>query len=226
MQRVAKDPTKDKRHQHLPIDRNITPLPGEIWKDVKEWKGHKLQEGYQVSNLGRIRNLGRVVIQRKRNGQMGPHPYPPCMMRLTHDQDGYLFTNLCREDKKTPILVRVHQMVATYFLNQSPRPDQTHVNHKDGNKENNTPENLEWASPDENNRHAREMGLARLGTSQAIRARIVEWDEIVPSKTKLNLRLGRKTGYVEYCESHNLPIIDKNSGQEVHIEWLGIRKEF
>lgn len=227
MQGVTKDPTTDKRHSHPKVDRDITPLPGEVWKDVIEWKGYELQPGYQVSNLGRIRNLGRVLEQRGNNGKIVKHPYPPCMLHLTHDPDGYLFTSFCCTfgSNKRTVDVKVHQLVATYFLSIVPRPDQTHVNHIDGNKENNTPKNLEWASPDENNRHAREAGLARLGTSQAIQGRIIEWDEICSSKSKTDARLGRYSGYTDRCKQRSLPIIDKHTGQEVHVEWLGIVKE-
>lgn len=210
----------DRRKSHPRIDRDITPLPGEIWKDIKEWKGKELQDGYQVSNFGRVRNLGRVLMQKNWKGELYPHPYPACMLRQTKDEDGYLFVAFCRIDKKSPITGRIHQLVATLFLDQKPKPGQIQVNHIDGNKENNTPENLEWASPDENNRHARETGLARLGTSQSIHGKIIEWNKIFESKVKTAAALGRYDGYIDYCKKHNLPIIDKNTGQEVHVEWI------
>ena len=214
----------DGRKNHPKIDRDITPLPGEIWKDNKEWKGYKLQEGYQVSNFGRVRNLGRSHMQKNWKGDLYLHKYPACMLRHTVDEDGYLHVTLCRKPEKNgkrkSIEPGVHQLVATYFLDTKPRPDQTHVNHKDGNKKHNVPENLEWASPDENNRHARETGLARLGTSQSIHGRIVEWGIIIESKSKADAALGRYNGYIDYRKQHDLPIIDKNSGQEVHVEWI------
>lgn len=227
MQGVAKDPAKDKRHQHPRIDRNIDPLPGEIWKDVTEWKGHELREGYQVSSLGRIRNLGRIVVQRDPAGRLVEHSYPACMMRPSTDPDGYLVTSLCIVDstKKRSIDCRVHQLVATYFLDAKPRPDQTHVNHIDGDKTNNTSKNLEWASPAENNKHARDAGLARLGASQAIQGRIIEWGLVCSSKTQTDKALGRYSGYIDRCKQRSLPIIDKHSGQEVHVEWIDNRKE-
>jgi hypothetical protein len=51
----------------------------------------------------------------------------------------------------------VHALVALAF--NGPRPDGMHVDHIDGNKANNRPENLQWVSPAENNRRARALGL-------------------------------------------------------------------
>lgn len=220
MQGLVKDLKTDKRHLHPKLDRDISPLPGEIWRDLEEWKGHQLQSGYQVSNLGRVRNLGRVIEQRSPGGKIINHPYPPCMLRLSEDPDGYLRVGLCRVDSKHAVTPGVHQLVAQLFLDQKPREDQTHVNHIDGNKHNNTPANLEWASPAENNEHARKNGLARLGTSQSIKGRVVEWGVEFESKSKTDAALGRYSGYVDYCMSHNLPIKDKNSGQVVHVQWI------
>lgn len=53
----------------------------------------------------------------------------------------------------------VHTLVARAFLD---RPEwATEVNHKDGNKENNDAENLEWSTRSKNVKHAFETGLIR-----------------------------------------------------------------
>lgn len=67
------------------------------------------------------------------------------------DTEGYL---VCAGDY-------VHRHVAKAFCQKSEGiPEETLVvNHKDGNKRNNTAENLEWCTQVENNRHARETGL-------------------------------------------------------------------
>lgn len=51
----------------------------------------------------------------------------------------------------------VHRLVATAFIkNEEGKP---YVNHKDGNKENNCADNLEWVTAKENDTHARSTNL-------------------------------------------------------------------
>lgn len=55
----------------------------------------------------------------------------------------------------------IHRLMAKTFL---PGPEKAHVNHKDGNKQNNLIDNLEWATPAENTRHAIDTGLIDITT--------------------------------------------------------------
>ena len=70
---------------------------------------------------------------------------------------GYYLVDL--HHKKQRHTMQVHRIVAIAFI---PNPDLLPtVNHKDGNKANNTVENLEWMTHLDNVRHAWETGLAK-----------------------------------------------------------------
>ena len=108
----------------------------EIWKDILGY-----EDLYKVSNLGRIKSL--VSSKKERI--------------LKSDRGGDYYNRVfLRKDKKTKTY-RVHRLMAQTFL---PNPEnKPMVNHKDGNKLNNSLDNLEWCSSLENVRHARKSGL-------------------------------------------------------------------
>lgn len=57
----------------------------------------------------------------------------------------------------------IHRLMAKTFL---AGPEKPHVNHIDGNKQNNSIENLEWATPSENAQHAVDTGLTDITIHQ------------------------------------------------------------
>ena len=72
------------------------------------------------------------------------------MMKLGTDKDGYKKVQLSYEGKK--IYKRAHVLVAEAFI---PNPDNLPiVNHKDGIRDNNTIDNLEWCDTLYNNRYS------------------------------------------------------------------------
>ena len=96
------------------------------------WKAIDGAGGYFVSTEGRVRHWDKEL-----KIQYNAYPAYGCVVIK---QKQY----------------RVHRLVAKTFI---PNPDGlTDVNHIDGNKTNNTVDNLEWVSHQDNMRHAAESG--------------------------------------------------------------------
>lgn len=106
-------------------------------RQVPEWRDVPGLDGYQVSSDGRVRGKrGTEYVVRLRNG------YPSTVVRM----GGHKQTT-----------VSIHRLVAAAFVpNPMRKPE---VNHKNGLKTDNRPENLEWVTPGENRRHAFDTGL-------------------------------------------------------------------
>ena len=95
----------------------------EVWKDVDGFEGV-----YQISNLGRLKSFrdktdGKILSNKNKKGDY--------------------FSVILRKGDKVKS-TRIHRLVAEAFI---PNPDNLHqVHHKDGNKQNNCVDNLEWVS--------------------------------------------------------------------------------
>lgn len=82
---------------------------------------------------------------------------------------GYVFIDLWVSNARQTWLV--HRLVATCFLTNP--LDLPQVNHKDGNRQNNSVANLEWVTPSENQKHAYRAGIRRYnGCTDETAARI------------------------------------------------------
>lgn len=106
---------------------------------IEEWRPVWGTDAYEVSSFGRVRSLERRV-------RFGNH------MRTVQARvlkasvvNGYIRCSAHRH-------VMVHRLVAESFVPGFSEGLQ--VNHKDGNRANNVPSNLEWVTASENNRHS------------------------------------------------------------------------
>lgn len=126
----------------------ILDLPGEVWKDIAGYEGL-----YQISNTGRVKSLERT---RNMNLPSCKKPAPVHERILTFGKSlGYRSVILAKDGINRHF--RVHKLVALAFI---PNPEnKPQINHKDGDKHNNFVENLEWATPKENQQHAIATGL-------------------------------------------------------------------
>lgn len=118
----------------------------EEWRTIEGYDGQ-----YEVSRNGKVRSNNYMGKGKTR--EMKPW-----------NNGGYLRVTLTRNKKKSNRLL--HRIVAEAFI---PNPEgKPEVNHKDGNKLNNSADNLEWSTRKENLDHADTTGL-RVGSVEALK---------------------------------------------------------
>lgn len=101
-------------------------------------------EFYLVSDWGRVKSLPRNNMKRE-----------VVLKAQRAKRGGYLVVKLSSGTIKK--LVRINRLVA---LAHVPNPENLpEVNHQNGNKEDNTKDNLEWCSRSENVKHSYRLGL-------------------------------------------------------------------
>ena len=109
----------------------------EIWKNINGYLPI-----YQVSNLGRVRSLAR---QTKAN--TGVFNRKERILRINIGKNGYNFVYIYDTEhiKRT---IPLHRLVAKVFVDNPLGLNE--IDHIDGNKSNNTPENLRWVTHKQN----------------------------------------------------------------------------
>lgn len=103
------------------------------------WKKIKQNENYSINEKGEVRNDITNTLK---------HSY-------INKQNGYLYVDLWKDNKSTKH--SIHRLLAEAFL---PNPENKPcIDHKDGNRQNNSLDNLRWASFSENNSRFGTLGV-------------------------------------------------------------------
>lgn len=115
--------------------------------------------GYGVDEKGNIYNKNGTLKKQKVNCK------------------GYYFTNYYVDGKVKTLTA--HRVVAIAYHGE-PQGDKTQVNHKNSDRKDNRPENLEWVTPSENLQHGYDFGFKKppSGTSNG-NSKLTEEDIII-----------------------------------------------
>ncbi len=143
---IDRDPSNARLDNIVSTEKFRTMDPD--WRDIPGWEGE-----YQASRFGEIRSLDRYIKVR------GGYKFFQGVVRaMDLSDDGYYQVALYRNGKCV-ITTNAHIFVAKAWI---PNPEnKPTVNHKDGNKQNNNIENLEWATYAEQQAHAVRTGLRK-----------------------------------------------------------------
>ena len=123
-----------------------TDAEGIEWRDVAGFEGR-----YEVSNMGHVRTVPHYV-----DNHTGRILLKPRVLRPNVLQKGYLQVTISDSDSRRHAR-QVHRLVAEAFVERKDGCNQ--VNHKNGDKQDNRADNLEWTTNSGNQLHAWATGL-------------------------------------------------------------------
>lgn len=107
-------------------------IPLQPEETVKEITKYNADERYFISNYGYVYSLCRNV---------------PIKLKTQYDQKGYAYISISYRGKK--VNIRIHKLVAEYFVYNDNPQNRTEIHHIDLNKKNNHSSNLIYLTPGE-----------------------------------------------------------------------------
>lgn len=126
---------------------DLTPLKNEEFRDIENFEGL-----YQISNYGRVKSLERF----KRN-HTKVQKVEEQILKSHLNNRGYYYAMLNKEGEQNH--KTIHRLIAQAFI---PNPNNLPcINHIDGNKLNNSLDNMEFCTYSHNNKEAYRLGLKK-----------------------------------------------------------------
>ena len=159
-------------------------IVNEVWRSIDGYIN------YQVSNIGRIRNCnnGRILKPSQRNG--------------------YLQIGLITAEGKQQHH-RIHRLVAGEFLEQPDDECRKFVDHIDGNRLNNTVNNLRWATATENSRNRKKVSNPTSSKNKGVNwyADSKKWRARIQTDTQ-RLHIGYFDNEIDAAKAYNNKAIE------------------
>lgn len=160
----------------------------EIWKPIPGYEGY-----FEASTQGQIRSVDRIA-----KGRWGAAKRKSRILTPNNTGNGYQQVKFSIDGNKSQPLV--HRLIAETFI---PNPNNLpQVNHKDGNKENNRADNLEWCSASYNSTHRCRVLKKEVGRPKRA-VRCIDTGKVYKSShhaaRDLNLNQG---GIFAVCQGH------------------------
>jgi hypothetical protein len=121
-------------------------------------------EYIEVTRDGRARSVSQQVTRTSRWGTQATYNFRPRELRTWLSTNGYFRVVVQRNGKRGPLYL--HRLIAMAFVPGYQRD--YHVNHINGVKTDNRPENLEWVPNERNVRHAWEAGLTGINRASVL----------------------------------------------------------
>ena len=142
-------------------------LEDEIWKQVVLENIDTNDKQYFVSNLGRFKNSSGIIMD-----------------NYKVNENGYIRVYIYNKT------FALHRLIALAFIENTENKEQ--VNHIDGNKLNNSVENLEWVTNQENQIHKFKIGLGNNFTRKITQFdlemnKIKDFNSIIEASKDLNI---------------------------------------
>lgn len=159
----------------------------ELWKDIPGYKGL-----YQISNFGRVKSFHEW-----KNASC-PAEY---ILKNSISNSGYCQVSLYNGKKRKFL---VHRLVADAFI---PNPNNLpHINHKDEDPTNNRADNLEWCTPQYNNRYGTAKFRSMMTKGKPVKQFLIggQWVATYANPTVASMITGISRNAINQCLCGNM----------------------